>query len=173
MSQPDLTQTSTDGLYRILDLTASPTADWSDEELAAVLDCQLSTPLADDLPAVTGIDAQAVRHAAQGIEPPIETFGQLFLHPTASLEVLDWVKSFAKRLREHPDEPLPQPVVMVLYYLALSTALIRHNQRLTSLKDETFANGLRWALGQAWIDASNRQILQDAFDNLDGGVDQT
>ena len=172
MSQPDLTQTSTDGLYRILDLTASPTAHWSDEELATVLDCQLSTPLVDDLPTVIGVDIQAVQRAVLAIEPPIETFGQLFLHPAAALEVLDWVKSFAKRLREHPDEPLPQPVVMVLYYLALSTALICYNQRLTSLTDEAFASGLRWALEQAWIDASYRQILQDAFDKLDGKIDQ-
>jgi hypothetical protein len=167
MNRPDLTQTSLDGLYRILDLSADSAQDWSDDELAAVLDCQLSAALADDLPTALDVDAQEINSLAESVEPAVKTYRQLLDHPQPPLGLLDLVKSFAKQTRDRDDQPLPQPVCSLLYYAVLSAAWVAHGRRLTSLKDEELRHGLDWALDQLWVTASLRGLLERAKKTLD------
>ncbi len=166
MTKPDLTNTSPYLLSQIIDLSSDADPKWCDEELAEVLDCQLSAALEDDLPVLVEIEADKIRSVAESVEPKIQTLRDLFHHPTPPVELLEWVKTFAKRVRDHPDPLLPEPVSFMLYYTVLAVAWLRHDHRLTTLDDTSLRRGLTWAIDQPWAGAAIQGLLKETLAKL-------
>jgi hypothetical protein len=94
------------------------------------------------------------------------TFANLLQHPKPHLAMLQRVKRFAKACRNDPHGPLPQEVATVLYFASLVAALLRHQQRITSLDDAALRQGVEWVLAQQWIDDSTRSLFQEALSYL-------
>jgi hypothetical protein len=105
---------------------------------------QLDSPLALDLP---------------GAQPGDGTFSQLLFAARPRRELLLRVKQFAKSAAER----LPREIAMAIYLCALAAARLRlgPGERISTLSDDLFARGIKWALEQEWLDEGSRQLLSD------------
>lgn len=135
---------------------------WEPQELAAILQHQLSAPLEFDL-SVLGADSVSIlaKGQPQG-GPPIRTFRDLLLHARPPIELLELTRQFAKGCRTRPDGPLPDEIATLLYVLSIAVALTRCGRRITKLDDEALQHSFAWALAQPWVDAPSRQLIQEA-----------
>ena len=135
---------------------------WQPDELAAILEHQLSAPLEFDLAFGERRPADALREAQTGVDPPIETFRDLFAHPRPPVELLEQTKQFAKQCRKQPDGPLPDEIATILYILSIVAARARAIRGISKLDDHALRHSLDWALTQPWLDAWSRDVLSAA-----------
>jgi hypothetical protein len=137
---------------------------WSTAELAAMLSHQLSAPIRADLEKVSA--ELAGRYDKTGAAEG-ETFQQLFTRAVPDVNVLQTVKDFSKSAIADKNGSLPEELGAVLYYAAISCAIVRcGGQRISGLNDETLKIGLTWATAQPWMDGSLRSLFQELLDRL-------
>jgi hypothetical protein len=160
VSEPKLDNTEPSRLASIVDLDPSAERLWKPQELAALLRHQLAVPV----PLEQWERAQAPSDKPTG--SAIRSFGDLLNHPIPPIELLVMLKDFAKANAGHPDSALPSEVAKVLYYLAISVALLRHNHRITSMSDADLGSSLRWAIGLPWIGPQQQSLLKQAMARL-------
>jgi hypothetical protein len=118
-------------------------------ELGQVLLHQLSAPLLFDLSSVDA--SETVLSVTKDKSDQPASFEELFRHPHPPRELLLLVKEFAKTSDQCENSPLPPEIATVLYYAAILSARLRLGERISTLSDESLANGLRWALAQDWL----------------------
>jgi len=140
---------------------------WRPEELKAILQHQLSVPIQFDLGGLDPGLAQKLGALATAQGLLVKSFHDLLHHPSPPLELLQLTKQFAKASRNHPDSPLPPEVATVLYFVSISVAMTRCGERISNLDDETLRNGLKWAVGQPWLDDSTRSLIEEGLRRLD------
>jgi hypothetical protein len=92
--------------------------DWSAADLSQMLRHQLQTRLAVDLSRVDAGDLDQFLHAGGGAEP-LETFADLFRHPSPPVELLLRAKNFAKMSDAPPEPTLPRPAKGVSRWVAV------------------------------------------------------
>jgi hypothetical protein len=162
MTQPDLDNTEPSRLASIVDLDPSAQRLWEPDELAEILRHQLSVSVRLDPAAV---------NSGQNLKPQtlvspggmtVDSFAELLAHPDPPIELLIKLKDFAKANAAHPDSALPADVSKVLYYLAISVALLRCRRRITSMSDTDLAASLKWATDLPWLEPRERSILEEA-----------
>jgi len=139
---------------------------WAPDELQDVLRHQLDARLSFDLAHSDPARAALIDRQAAAVCPPIATFGDLLRHPRPPVELLQWVKAFAKAGRSDPNGPLPAEIGAFLYYACIASALVHHGLRITTLPDAAICDGLRSLLGQGWLDAGSRGLFSAAMQNL-------
>jgi hypothetical protein len=134
---------------------------WEPAELSAMLAHQLAAPIRADLEKLSSeLSAQFDKAGAS----PTETFGQLFTRPDPNLKLLQLVKDFSKRAIAANDGSIPEELGAVLYYAAISCALLRcGGQRISGLDDQTLKICLTWVLSQTWLDASLRPLFAEVL----------
>jgi hypothetical protein len=147
-------------LATIIDACDGGKSPWSKAELGAILDHQLSSPLADDLLACDPGTPAYLK------VPDIATFRDLFLNARPPIELLELAKRFAKRGRDDPQDLVPKEVSTVLYFLSVAVALARWGQRISRLNDEALREGIEWALAQPWLDDDTRRLLSEGLEGL-------
>lgn len=163
MNDRDTRQSDPRNLASVIDLDPSPQRIWNADELAAIFRHQLSASIQFDLGALDTGDGRklAALSEAQGLL--VKSFGDLLLHPNPPIELLIMLKDFAKANASHRDSALPADVAKVLYYLAISVALVRCKQRITQTTDQELAQSLRWAIELPWIQTPQREIMTEAL----------
>ena len=72
------------------------------------------------------------------------TLGELLADEKPSIELLQLVKKFAKLCKRNPENPLPSEIVMFLYYVSITVALVRLNETISDLPPSTLVRGLIW-----------------------------
>ncbi|HEY8749891.1 MAG TPA: hypothetical protein VIM11_18045 [Tepidisphaeraceae bacterium] len=112
---------------------------------------QSPIPLASPGVPVEGEKGRRKRHA-----PSLE---HILLGDGCNVEDLGRVKEWAKTARNDAESGLPSAVCHVLYYAAIAAASVRCGRRLTSLPRADLKQGFIWALAQAWVPESIRQLL--------------
>jgi hypothetical protein len=152
---PDVHSTDPRRLARMLEPADSEAPGWRPDELGAILRHQLTAPVRFDL----GRPARAGRR--------VRSFADLLHHPRPPLALLTMTKEFAKANRSHPDRPLPEPVAALLYFASILVARLRRGRRITDLGDAALCRGLRWGVGQPWVDAAVRRLFREGLDRLD------
>jgi hypothetical protein len=159
--EPDLRRMST-----LLDLRRrADRQEWRPDELKDMLLHQLRAPLYLSLGALSA----EVVHQLRCNEPPLNarlTLGELFAHPQPPLELLKLVKRFAKQCRRDPDNPMPSDLVMLLYFVSITVALVRLDRRISDLADGHLRHGMSWLGEQVWVDAQVRSILSEGLELL-------
>jgi len=155
-------------LARMMDLDDEVGTLWEPNELGAVLRHQLDAPVDFDLSCFGPAPGETLRSLRASGTTSITSFRDLLEHPTPPLELLQWTKKFAKSCRSRTDGPLPDEIATVLYFLAIVTALVKCNQRISRLDDQSLKYGLRWALSLKWIDDATRRALEDGCRAVDG-----
>ena len=129
------------------------------EELGAILEHQLATPLEIDLGEIA--KSQDVHQGAP------RTLGELLISSSRPpLELLERAKAFAKFCKSTPDGPLPVPIATVLYFALIAKAAIADDRRISALSDLELADGFRWSLQQPWVTHGLRELLEKGLVNL-------
>jgi RNA polymerase sigma-70 factor (ECF subfamily) len=84
-----------------------------------------------------------------------------------NVEALESIKEWANAQRATGSRALPGDLASVLYYGAISAALVRCGKRITGLNDQALAAGLRSIEDQAWLDGSLRSLIEQAIIRVD------
>lgn len=142
---------------------------WRADELAAMFRHQMSAPVLMDLGSFDPRTAGQLKvlSAAQGLL--LSSFADLFNHEQPPIQLLELVKDFAKANIDHPESGLPREIAMVLYYTSIAAALARLGKRISQLPDADLRRGLRWTMGQSWLDEKTKALLAAALEKLSGG----
>lgn len=168
MTNSEIQHSTTRTLAQVMGLFETRTTPgWSDDELASMVDHQLTAPLSFDLSRLQGVDKKQVLDLALNDNSLIVTFCDLLTHPKPPVALLSMVKEYAKASMDHPASPLPRPIASVFYYAAIAAAQVRLNQTLTQLDHPALRQGLKWALNQPWLGQTLQSLLTTALQSLD------
>lgn len=148
-------------LTHMFDLDCDGARLWEPEELGAILEHQLAASVEYDLGRLDKDVAERLAAVNSAGGPPIDSFKDLLHHPQPPLEIVELTKRFAKACRSNPGGPLPDEVATVLYFLAIVVAMTRCRQRITGMDDQSLRHGLRWVLGQSWLDRATRELFEE------------
>jgi len=145
-----------------LGLQAARPWTWSAEELGAVLNYELASPLSFDLRGLPPGQAEQLRSlcGAQGML--VDSLNSLIHHRHPPLEALKLAKDFAKACTKQSDGPIPPPVAQVIYYSTIASALCRRRERITALTKEELDRGFQWALSLPWVTGDTRTLIESA-----------
>jgi len=147
-------------LARMMDLDNDERRLWSEEELAAIFEHQLSAPVEFDFNYPRGLSVQRVETLCSAATPRIMSFRDLLFHPSPPLEVLKTTKEFARACRLLPDGPVPDEIATMLYVLSIVAAATKCGQWITKMESGGVEHALDWSLEQSWIDEPTRDLLR-------------
>ena len=147
----------------------APARVWRPEELGAVFQHQMATPVWVDLGALSPGAAGKLKVLVAANNLLLRSFRDLFQHPAPPLELLELVKNFAKLNRGQAESVLPTEVATVLYFLSIAAALVHCSQRITKLNDAQLREGFDRVLRHDWIDEAARELLKSASARLPSG----
>jgi len=150
------------GLAALSSFDAADDAAWSDADLRALLRHQLATPIQVDLRGLCALERERTVAVLDTGGVLLKSFGNLFAHPHPPVAMLRLIKDYAKVAGTGPHARLPGAVATVLYFLAISAALVKCQTRITRLSDEALRKGLEWCLSQPWVDDESRKLWQEA-----------
>ena len=136
---------------------------WSGEELGEILRHQMTVPVETDLGLAEEVDAGPAAGSGGPPGAKATTFGDLFHRPQPPLDLLRRAKDYAKSVRMDPRAPLPAGIATALYFASIAAALVHCGQRLTSLEEGQLLRGLRWLLGQPWVDDPTRALAREGL----------
>ena len=159
MNAYNLTHSTDESIKTVLEFANSEDTKWSAQDLAAILNHQLSAPLLSELKITLKISAKDVESLSRFVDVGIDSFGDLFCHPKPPLELLKMVKEYSKAHRGHPSCLLPKQICSVLYYVSIVMANVRCGERITTLDDSMIQEGLKWAINQDWIDENMQKVF--------------
>jgi len=150
----------------------APEPAWSVDELAEVFRHQLAVPVEEELDRGDAPHGDAPPRAAEPPRPRKsgprrKTFADLLHRPNPPLDLLRKVKDYAKAARNNPRGPLPAEIATALYFGVIASALVHRGQRLTSLVDQRLFRGLRWMIGQTWLDDATRDLAQQGLNHVE------
>src|SRR5262249_25639010 len=139
------TQTDTRSLSTLLQFEEVHHHQWSTRDLEDMLRHQLAAPLHLALGPLSAEVSHELRTAqARQSVSVMMTLGELLQHEEPALELLQLVKRFAKLCRKNPENPLPAEIVMFLYYVSITVALVRRNESISDLAPPSLMRGLTW-----------------------------
>jgi hypothetical protein len=118
---------------------------WGPEDFAAVWRHLMAARLGDELSGGAGGE---------------RTFGEVLWAQRPALELLTLIKDYAKGKRADVASGVPGEVASVLYYASIVAARVRGGTSLTTLDEQTLADGVNWALAQIWVDQHTRELFQ-------------
>lgn len=159
-----------DSLAQLFDTAGMPSRPWSDADLGAVFRHQMSAPVEFDLNALGPGAGERLSTLAAANHLVLRSFRDLLDHPNPPLELLRMTKDFGRRLRSHPESPVPPEVASVLYFAAIACALARHRQRISRLDDKELSRGFRWSCSLPWVDDGLRTLFDQAGAMVDARV---
>jgi hypothetical protein len=154
---------------RLMDFAHDDDPLWSQQELGAIWRHQLQTSLisSPEVEANESLTASLARHA-QSV-PPIRTFGELLSHAQPPVELLEFVKQYAKSCRIGTDAAIPDEIATVLYIVSIVAAMTKCDRAISKMDAIAQRHCVDWALEQTWLDEPTRRLLESGSDAV--GVD--
>ena len=141
---------------------------WTDRDLESILRHQLDAKLDFDLTEFGQSRVEEIDEQLGSVEgPAIRTFGDLLEHPAPPIALLDATRRFAKSCRSRRDGPLPEEIATVLYFASAVAAMVHCDRRISRLDDDGLRYALDWALAQAWLDDSVRDLFERGRQTLE------
>ena len=142
-------------LARLLNIGSDsrPSADGADEGqkkadllhdwLAATL--PLDAALENSLPAI-------LRRLCQGLRPLAEKpFGELLTDPNTDIVAIRKIKGFGKKMVGAANSEAEHDVAAVVYYAAIASALLFHNQRITKFSHDSLESSFSALAEHTWL----------------------
>lgn len=139
---------------------------WHAGELAAIFRHQMSTPMRIDLGMFNQQIATRIAQLSEAQGLVLKSFADLFHHPAPPIELLLLVKDFAKANLDPAESGVPNEISTALYYTSIAAALVRLNERISTLADEDMRRGLQWSIQQPWLDPKTTELLNTALEKL-------
>ncbi len=140
---------------------AAGDSEWSTDDLVAIYQHQVSTPLDVEFAAMEPAQRQ-VMNEFLGDERRASILS-LLRHESPPVEALGLLKDYAKVARDHPTSPIPLEVATTLYWLAVAAALVRCGRRISSLPVDDLDAGFIWASTRPWIDLPEAALVVQAM----------
>lgn len=162
MTHRDLTRSDPRMMAELLTVGGGADPLWRPEELAVVLQHQLSAPV-DFEPHASGSHEAHQGHTRTKPGIAVSSFEELFHHPSPPVELLLLTKEFAKASRVQLESLLPQEVATVLYYASIVVARTRLGKRISGLDDKATRKGIEWVIAQPWVDARTRGLFEEGL----------
>ena len=166
MTKPDLSSSQMGDLAKLMRLDSNLQENWSAEELREIFCHQLAAPLTFDLTVIDQNISDTIRSLYSTKANCPESFGDLFAHPSPSLELLNLTKQFAKKCGQESEIGLPKDVAAVLYLAAVSAALVHCGEQITETDRKSLKAKVDWALGREWLEQSIRILFEQTHDLL-------
>ena len=143
---------------------------WDECDLAETIQAQLRAPLLATLKPNAGQIHSLVgkSNSDEGVLPA--NLGDLLNHTNPPLPLLCLAKDYAKSADTGPN-PLPNAVAAAIYLSAIAAAIVRHEQRISSMSDSDLEAGLQWVAEQAWAGPLLHQLAKDALAVLNRGLE--
>jgi hypothetical protein len=143
-------------LAQLLSELSDQYADWTDEEMASILQHQLRAPLETELlrRSLRALSNPQAHHGSLAI-----TFADLLHDQRPPLELLVVVKDFAMDNLRLRDKGLPRNIARVLYCASVLVARLCLGVRISGLSDAKLKARLDWAIQQPWLDPSMRDLF--------------
>lgn len=161
-TQQTIQKTDPQALAEIMEVDEEAENLWKSREMAAILRHQLAAPAEGELRSVRPRLASEFAQYNMIHDEDIESFGDIFRHPSPPLELLRLTKAFAKASRRDRNNALPDELSALLYFLSIALAKVQWDECITSLPDAQIKKGLQWAIGREWIEPDMRKILREA-----------
>lgn len=139
---------------------------WEPEDLQALLEHQLASPIQFDLANTDAVAKDRLKVLCESNGLLLKGFGDLLLHPRPPIELLIMTKDWAKTLSDHPQSPLPREVSMLLYFAAICAAKVSRNEWISTLKNSEFVKNVGWLLKQTWVDEKTKELLAKGLESL-------
>ena len=160
MEPQDFHQVDDKILTQVMRLGRTADIDWSEDDLAQMLEHVLSQDLEAELAGPNSVTSDQVRVLAHQATPPVRSFRDLFTadHPPADLLAI--VKQYAKVVETLTDRVLPKQLASVLYLASIVTAQLRCGVGLTAHDDQRVLSGVRWALNQPWLNDTLAAVFE-------------
>ncbi len=169
MTKSRIQNSTPDQLARLLSIDDDRRDFWRDDELASVLDHQLSSPLQMDLAGMAEDEAGHLRALADTRGMTLKSFDDLLHHKNPPIELLYITKEYAKTCRMARRCPIPDKVADLLYYASIAAAVVHARKRISTLDDAAMRDGFEWILGQTWVDDRTKDLAREAR-NLIGNL---
>ena len=136
---------------------------WSQEQLTALFEHQLKTPLSKQFAEISPRLAAALPPLTSGQDKPITTLEDLLKHPSPPIEVLRAVKDWATHSMRSKNDKTPPQIAPIVYLTAVAVALVRCDERISSSGDTDLEATFRQALEATWAGDQIRQIFRLAL----------
>ena len=150
---------------RILKLEEQSSEAWSADDLRAMVQHQLSTPLEFDLGGVRLSPQQrqaAIQALTAATRAGIKTFGDLFQNRQPPISVLKLSHKFFKPdISSSANLPQESKVAYLFYLTSIVVARIRCRERIAKLTEEQLLQGIKSMLALPWIDEGLRSLLSE------------
>ena len=145
-------------LAKILHPSRAEEACWLPEDLPDLLRHQWKATIDFDLADVRPKDGGKTLTTAA--DSKIRTFADMLKHPAPSLPLLKLAKDFFKVKAGPSNERNPEQQIGYLFYLlVILSAKVRLRTSISSLSEANVQKGVRWALGQKWVEGEPRYLL--------------
>ncbi|MEZ4601225.1 MAG: hypothetical protein R2940_15655 [Syntrophotaleaceae bacterium] len=155
--------TSKDLLYALLDVEHDANIPWAAGDFKAILEHQLHTPLISESERFGEISRQPAERVAGRLSVlSCRTFQDILQHPSPSVEVLQWIKDFAKAAVKN-DSDLPKEVGRVLYILAILRAQATHRACITTMPPLEIKNEAYRSLTFPWLPDGIQKLIRDSL----------
>jgi hypothetical protein len=159
MKPPIANRKSKDIMRALMDPSQPDSVPWSSNELRAMLEHQMATPLAAEIERLAGSSDCSQQDAAELIASSnCHTFRDVLQkEPPATL--LRMVKDFAKAAMLDPDG-IPRDVGRVIYILAILRGQRHGAKSLTTLDKGSIEREVRRCLSFTWLPETVRAIIR-------------
>lgn len=164
MTEPNVRGTDPQRLSRLWSCESDDLVQWQSDDLAAMFKHLLASRIVDEVESVQPRLAEKLRQRESAPGETLNTFGDLLAHERPPLDLLNAVKEFCKHAED--GESLPADVAFVLYAAAISVALVRCDERISTADDKSLRSTIKWAGSRNWIDADTKALFQKALAQL-------
>ena len=148
-----------------MDLDEATPGAWSEQDLPAMLRHQLSAPLEFDLSSleVKGAEVRARdKTLTAAAKERIKSFGDLLFHPEPPLVLLKLSKEFFKKRTQDCKKDSSEWKIAYLFYLLSILVAGTRAPKISALTHGDLLKGVKWALGQKWVNERTRALLAKA-----------
>jgi hypothetical protein len=153
-------QRSKDILSAIMDVSQPAMIPWSPNDLRAILEHQLATPLAMEIDRLTQCSGCNREEVSQLIEDSkCRTFGEFLAIANPSRKMLAVIKDFAKSAMSD-SEILPRDVARIIYVSVILRGRQIKGRALTTLDADSIEREARRCLSYGWLPESTRDIIR-------------
>lgn len=153
-------------LERLIAFDSRGRAVWPVDQLIAAMHCPLRREVLARL-SPPPRRPEAIELMALMASPPLETLGDVLRHPHPPIDLLREIKAYARAAMRGGS--MPPDAMLFIYYGTIAQALVRWNQRITTLAGGPLLAGFRWAMDQSWADQASRRLFARAAEMLDRG----
>lgn len=137
---------------------------WELRDFPAMWTHQLGALLVNELRTIDPAWALIVAGACKSLQPPVNSFSDLFACSAPPRSVLDLVKRYAKFHMDPATAQLPRPIASGIYIESILAALSRCGTPISSMSTHDLVEHARDFASQDWVDQATRQRVLQAVE---------